>query len=70
MRWLNFPERIYFVKPRFDTGSMSQHSEGFQKEKIGAEPFEDAAFSMEKGEMSGPVRTQFGHHIIKVTGRR
>ena len=31
-------------------------------------PFEDALFSMQEGEISQPVQTQFGVHIIELTG--
>jgi peptidyl-prolyl cis-trans isomerase C len=31
-------------------------------------PFEDATFGLEVGQLSQPVQTQFGYHIINRTG--
>ena len=31
-------------------------------------PFEDVAFGSDVGQVSGPVQTQFGYHLIQRTG--
>lgn len=43
--------------------------EFFTKEQMVPE-FSNAAFAMKKDEISEPVRSQFGYHIIKVTDRK
>jgi peptidyl-prolyl cis-trans isomerase C len=41
----------------------------FTKEQMVAE-FADVAFKLDKGELSEPVKTQFGWHIIKLEDKR
>lgn len=43
---------------------------GFFSTGMMVEPFEQAAFALEVGQLSQPVQTQFGWHLIKLEDRR
>jgi parvulin-like peptidyl-prolyl isomerase len=54
-----------------DTGSKVNGGDlNFFKHGQMVGPFEQAAFSMNVGDISEPVKTQFGYHIIKVEAKK
>ncbi len=50
-----------------DPGSAQQGGDlGWAERGMFVGPFEDALFSMQKGEIRGPIKTQFGYHILRL----
>lgn len=50
-----------------DPGSAQQGGDlGLAEKGMFVGPFEDALFSMQPGEIRGPVKTQFGYHVLKL----
>ncbi|WP_432695402.1 SurA N-terminal domain-containing protein [Marinobacterium sp. YM272] len=54
-----------------DLGSAEQGGElGYNPRGVFVDAFEDALFALEPGEVSEPVRTEFGYHLIQLEGVR
>jgi peptidyl-prolyl cis-trans isomerase D len=50
-----------------DSGSAQQGGDlGFAQRGMFVGPFEDALFSMKPGEIRGPIKTQFGYHVLRL----
>ncbi|HKE94176.1 MAG TPA: SurA N-terminal domain-containing protein [Povalibacter sp.] len=50
-----------------DPGSAAQGGDlGWAQRGMFVGPFEDALFSMSPGEIRGPIKTQFGYHVIQL----
>ena len=54
-----------------DPGSKNEGGHlGYMKKGQMVPAFEEAAFNLKAGQMSGPVKTSFGYHLIKVLNRK
>ncbi len=64
-------EKFGNLAKEFSTDKGSGKKEGnlgyFTKGMM-VKPFEDTAFKLQIGEISEPIKTEFGYHIIKRTG--
>jgi len=62
---------VDFAKRYSSDGSASQGGDlGFARRGSFVKEFEEVAFTLNEGEISKPVKTQFGYHIIQLVERR
>ena len=53
-----------------DTGTKDKGGDlGFFERRMMVKEFDEAAFKMEVGEISDPIQTNFGYHVIKLTDK-
>jgi len=65
------PFAILATKHSQDNGSASKGGDlGYFKKGMMVPEFEEAAFSAKVGDIVGPIKTQFGYHIIYVEDKR
>jgi peptidyl-prolyl cis-trans isomerase SurA len=77
---MDLREKILKKEITFEKAAMDNSEDNFSKVKGGdlgyftslemVYPFESAAYNAKVGDITMPVRTQFGYHIIKVTDKR
>lgn len=67
MKGANF-EQVARTKSQDGSASQGGDLGWFGKGQM-VKPFEDACYSGKIGQIQKPIKTQFGYHIIKVTGR-
>jgi peptidyl-prolyl cis-trans isomerase C len=63
-------EQLAKDKSMDPSGAQKGGDLGYFQRGMMVKPFEDAAFSMQVGQISDPVQSQFGWHIIKLVDKR
>lgn len=63
-------EELAETKSMDPSGTQNGGDLGFFSRGMMVQPFEDVAFALEPGQLSAPVQTQFGWHVIRLEEKR